>query len=93
MEHLHDDHNQPKIYSHEDCNALGENIANIIEREYHDGGICGLNVQSNSWEEAPRMVFTLKNEEYYPTLVNILREYLPEDMDMQLQVSVFIRQR
>lgn len=92
MEKLPGKEGEQRIYSHEECNAMASLISEVIAREYNDGGICGLNVQSNSWEESPRIVFMIQDEEYYPTLVHILMEYMPEDM-MMSQTRIYVKRR
>lgn len=88
MEQLPSGEEQERVYSRDDCNAIMAIIRDVIDREYNDGGIWGISVETNSWEVASRPVFRIRSDEYYPTLVHILQEYMPDDMIRQTKVII-----
>jgi hypothetical protein len=89
MEHIDAHNEQPeRVYSRDDCNAIMAVIRDVIDREYNDGGIWGISVQTNSWEEASHPTFRILSDEYYPTLIHILQEYMPDDMIRQTRIFI-----
>lgn len=86
---MNTDNEQPeRVHSRDDCNAIMSIIRDVIDREYNDGGIWGISVVTNSWEEESHPVFRILNDEYYPTLIHILREYMPDNMIRQTCIFI-----